>query len=80
MATITMNIPDDVLPDLLDALSIPYGWVQGGGQTKAQFARDTLRTQLRTQVSNWRVEQARVAAAHTEAVAVDTATSGISVT
>lgn len=79
MATITFTIPDAALPDVLDALSIPYGWVQGGGQTKAQVARATLRAWLIDQTAQWKAEQAAVTARATADAATRTALSTTSV-
>lgn len=42
MAQITVTIPDAVLPRVLDAFAVRYGWNAAGGQTKAQFAKAKL--------------------------------------
>lgn len=81
MATLTMTIPDEVLPDLIDALAIPNGWTstQASGP-KGDFAKAVIRAWLRTQVREWRVNQARVDAAAAEAATVDAATEPVTVT
>ena len=39
MAQITINIPDDKLVDVRDALCEAYGWTAETGMTKAQFSK-----------------------------------------
>lgn len=67
MAAITITIPDAVLPRVLDAFAAHYGWTGGGGQTKAQFARQKLQDHVvavvRAYEAGGAAEAARLAAA-----------------
>lgn len=80
MATITFTIPDAALNDVLDALSIPYGWVQSGGPTKAQVARATMRTWLIDQVASYKADAAGTAARVTASTTARADLAGTTVT
>lgn len=47
MAQITMNIPDQHIQRILDAFASAYGWHDGLGVTKAQFAKSKIRDYIK---------------------------------
>jgi hypothetical protein len=77
MAQIQIQIPDAVLPRVLDAFAAVYGWKADSGQTKAQFARAQLVALIRyvvaTHEANAAAETARRAALNT----AETDTAGV---
>jgi hypothetical protein len=64
MAQITINIPDDKISDVKDALCDYGGYSANSGLTKAQFAKkvvaDMVKDIYRSYVANNAAEQARV--------------------
>lgn len=42
MATVSITIPDEVVPRVLDAIAAQYGYDPNAGLTKAQFAKTIL--------------------------------------
>lgn len=81
MAQFTITVPDEVVPDLLDALARPNGWksTQESGQ-KADFAKGVIRDWLKGQHREWMMNAARVQAAADAAAAAATAADPITVT
>lgn len=74
MASMTITIPDEFLPDLVDALCARYGWrsVQEDG-AKSDFAKAQIKTMLKEVYAAHQAEQtvatvqATIAAAETAA-------------
>jgi hypothetical protein len=66
MATITVNIPDDKITEVKDAICEAYGWTAEIGMTKAQFAKrvvaDFVKEIYRSQVGAKAADAARVSA------------------
>lgn len=62
MASITLTIPDAVLPRVLDAVAAKWGFNPGGPQTKAQFAKAALAAYLKATVKQYEAEVAAKAA------------------
>jgi hypothetical protein len=64
MATITVNIPDDKITEVKDAICEAYGWTAESGMTKAQFAKrvvaDFVKEIYRSQVGTKAAEAARL--------------------
>ena len=62
MATITITIPDAVVPRVLAAVCNTYNYDPAGGQTQAQFAKQIVAGMLREIVASYEGRQARQAA------------------
>lgn len=62
MASTTLNIPDPVLPRVLDACAAKWGYTPGGGQTKAQFFKAALGAYVKATVKQYEAEVAAKAA------------------
>jgi hypothetical protein len=50
MANISINVPDAVMPRLLDAIAAGNDYDEAGGKTKAQFAQQQMKLWLRGQL------------------------------
>ena len=62
MATITLNIPDAVIPRVVDALCAAGHWSEDLGVTRNAFAKQEVARMVRERVVAIETEQARVAA------------------
>jgi hypothetical protein len=63
MATISLQIPDAVLPRVIDALCADGEWTSASPLTRAQFARQQIITYVRSVVRQHEARIAREAAA-----------------
>jgi hypothetical protein len=64
MAQIVLNIPDAVVGRVLDAVAATQGYVEGGSQTKAQFARAHVAGYVKEMVISYEASQAAREAAN----------------
>lgn len=69
MATLSITIPDAVAPRVMDAVASIYGYLDPEtglprvpGQTKAQFAKETVKTFLKNVVKQHEAQQQSEAA------------------
>lgn len=81
MATLTITIPDAVAPRVLDAVAARHGYLDETtglprvpGQTKAQFAREVIKTYLK---ETTKAHEAETAQASARAAAIAAAESEI---
>lgn len=76
MAEITLTIPDEIVPRILDAFDGMYG----GRETtsKAAWAKQWVRNYVRDVVRHYEVQEASVGIAEAAETAADEATEGIS--
>lgn len=58
MASITIDVPDAVVPRCLDAIAATTGWTSGNGFTKAQWAKKVIATYVKSIVTQYEVRQA----------------------
>ena len=73
MAVLNLTIPDAVVNRIFDAIAANHGYNAGGGQTKAQFAKQIVIQFLKNEVQSLESRQAADAArtASDTAVATD---------
>lgn len=62
MASVIIDIPDAILPDLLEAFAVKYGWTAQSGLTKAQFAKRMLAEHAKSIYQNYMIDKAADAA------------------
>ncbi len=61
--TLTLDGPADALGQLVPLFARAHGWVEGSGQTAAEYARDVIAGFLRDSVTGQMVADAKLAAA-----------------
>jgi len=54
MASITITIPDNIAPDVLDAFAYVYNYSPNSGLTKSQFTKQKIIEQIKTTYKNWK--------------------------
>ncbi len=58
MASITIDVPDAVVPRCLNAIAATTGWTANSGFTKAQWAKKVIATYVKSIVTQYEVRQA----------------------
>jgi len=58
MASITINVPDAVMPRVVTALSTMGGWTEASGETRAVVAKRQIVSTIKQQVRTYESAQA----------------------
>jgi hypothetical protein len=80
MAEFTVYIPDELVPDLLDAFDAVFHGREEEGYTKVQWAKRQLRRYVRGVYRRWKATEAAEAAEIAAAQQAETDSEGIDVT